>query len=97
MHASLVAQVLHDTVAKFKAKLKDAAQEKKRCDERIAELEAELERLAARCKDLVEHGELSSEVKTAITATFQTHITSVPSTRSGTRSGRIACVAQKTR
>lgn len=55
-------QELQDTVAKYKATLKEAAQEKKRSDKRIAELEAEVDRLSARCRDLVEQGELTSEV-----------------------------------
>lgn len=54
--------MLQDTIAKFKAKLKDAAEEKKRSDGLIAELEAEEKRLSARCKELVQQAELTSDV-----------------------------------
>ncbi len=73
-HQPPVSQVLQSTVRDFKAKLKDASERMKRSDERIVELEEEKERLMARCKELVQQGELTSEVSLAPCLMLQTSI-----------------------
>ncbi|CAM9674223.1 unnamed protein product, partial [Ectocarpus fasciculatus] len=59
-------EVLQDTIKTYKEKLKEAARLKKESDERVAELEPEVERLAARCKELVQQKDLTSEERTRI-------------------------------
>ena len=61
-HLPLVSQVLQSTIEGYKAKLKDTVEGKKICDARIEELQEEVKRLSARCKELVQQGELTSEV-----------------------------------
>ncbi|CAM9477034.1 unnamed protein product, partial [Ectocarpus sp. 12 AP-2014] len=59
-------EVLQDTIKTYKDKLKEAARLKKQSDERVAELEPEVERLAARCKELVQQKDITSEERARI-------------------------------
>ncbi|CAN0484234.1 unnamed protein product, partial [Ectocarpus sp. 12 AP-2014] len=59
-------EVLQDTIKTYKEKLKEAARLKKQTDERVAVLEPEVERLAARCKDLVQQKDITSEERARI-------------------------------
>lgn len=54
--------MLQDTIKTYKEKLQEAARLKTQSDERVAELEPEVERLAARCKELVQQKDITSEV-----------------------------------
>ena len=55
-------QVLQETMSKSNEQLKEAARLKKEDDERIQALEEEVNRVAARCRELVKGGEEASEV-----------------------------------
>ncbi|CAM9851016.1 unnamed protein product [Scytosiphon promiscuus] len=59
-------EVLEHTVQTFEMQLKEAAKLKTENGNLISELEKEVERLSARCKDLVEHREITSEERARI-------------------------------
>lgn len=64
------AQVLDDTVNKFTAKLETSSQAVKEGEQKLAELEEEVQRLTGRCKELVQQKELTGEVIIAINVPF---------------------------
>lgn len=58
-----IIRFLQHTITEFNAKLAEISRLKKEADDRVVELEAELSRLAERCKELVTSSELSGEVR----------------------------------
>lgn len=67
-------QELRGTAKGYSDKLAEGARQKKADETKIAELNVEVERLAQRCKDLVEGGEISDEASEHFVRVVDLHV-----------------------